>query len=262
MSQTTHNAISRSCDAHKDGPDNKRLKIDDEDEFPYSDRITILQSYGTVVSHVPTSEFEKIIVQNTGVHDDYRGASIQTHNFNVEKPLVRFLAHWIHHRDSEEAITATMNRQTQRRHGVLDEEWLDFLIKVMNFCDDPKKFISDITDSLVHNFMFLLDSGDRCHIKQMYSICKACCKTHALIRIFANEFVYCDKEFLMRTPRCRYDWAVQKHMQGWLADVFCHNKDWNRLPSDLRNQSYGTCFHHAHGKEKDCYVSGRIIDRG
>jgi hypothetical protein len=45
-----------------------------------------------------------------------------------------------------------MDRQMERRAGVLDEEWLAFQIKVLNTFDDPTAFTCDITDSLMDQF--------------------------------------------------------------------------------------------------------------
>ncbi|KAH0366716.1 hypothetical protein KCU65_g5150, partial [Aureobasidium melanogenum] len=154
-------SVARPLNAD-DGPITKKLKTGNEDRFPYDTRIAILQSWGISICHVPYGEPKKIcsdtcatMVKRKPFPDTY----LEVHNFEVEERLVKFLAHWIHHRDPNEAIDATMNRQAERRFEVLDREWLDFLIKILNFFDSTK-FTGDIADSLVDNFLHFLNCGE------------------------------------------------------------------------------------------------------
>lgn len=159
-----------------------------------SARITILQSCGYAIFSVHANEFAKISAHNTASYhmlDDTGGASMQILNFPVEKTLVRFLAHWIYHRDATEAMNASMNRQDEAQPGQVDEEWLIFLLRAMNFCGNRANFTCDITDSLVDAFLlFIASKSGLVHLDQIFTICKKHCKTITLTPIFANLFLH------------------------------------------------------------------------
>jgi hypothetical protein len=81
---------------------------------------------------VSAAELEKVLKSATseaGVRHEFKGLSIQIHDFHVEEDLVRSLAHWIHHRDPREAINATMDGQIEQDHHAFNEEWLAYLIR-------------------------------------------------------------------------------------------------------------------------------------
>ncbi|KAG9566910.1 hypothetical protein KCU71_g4168, partial [Aureobasidium melanogenum] len=259
-------SVAQYLDTDDDGPATKKSKTGTEDDFPYGTRIVILRSYGKAICHVPAGEFNKISTMILDTSYLFFGTTVQVYDFDVEEPLIRFLAHWIHHRNSEEAVVATMNRQTERSGRDLDEEWLVFLIRAMNCFDDPTKFTCDLTDSLIDDFLRFLRCGGLAKIDQVFKICKSRCKTQVLTSIFANVFIYHNKRFAKQAPTCDYERAVQKYMHEWLADVLINDGDWNKLPPEFRGSNpkrrFDECFHHGHGKEKDCYVCGRIIHPG
>ncbi|KAG9685879.1 hypothetical protein KCU95_g12418, partial [Aureobasidium melanogenum] len=255
--------VAQPINAANDSPATKKLKTGNEDELAYGSHVALLQSYGTTVCHVPLAEFQKISTLDPVKKCGTLGAIFHIYDYPVETPLVRFLAHWIHHRDSEEAVNAAMEHQIDSINGVLDRKWLDFLVKVLNFCDDKSKFHSDITDSLIDNFFLFLRSGGIDHMDQVFEICKEHCKTHALTSAFANVFLYRKKQFLKQAPTCDYDRAVQRHMHGWLADVWINDRDWRKLPPVYSESiMFDSCFHHAHEKDNDCYVWGRVGNAG
>jgi hypothetical protein len=238
-------------------------------DFEHRKRVAILRSYGTTVCHVSATELQKILKYNasdSGVHHAFKGLDIEIHDFHVEKDLVKFLAHWIHHRDPGEAINASMGRLTEREVGAFNEDRLVYLIRAMNFFDDPFTFTSDITDSLVDQLLDLLKCGGPVDIDHVYRICKNSCQTPALTSAFANVFIHRKKQFAQQVPTCEYDRAVQGHMHRWLSDVLVNDGDWSKLPSQLREPDDGRdfdyCFHHQHGEEKDCYFDGRIVKSG
>jgi hypothetical protein len=176
------------------------------------------------------------------------------------------LAHWTHHRDPKEAIDATMEHPTGREEGAFNEDRLVYLIKAMNFFDDPFTFTCDITDSLVDRFLDLLNSGDLERIDQLYHICKDSSKTSILTSVFASVFVHRKKQFAQQALTCEYDCAVQGHMYKWLSDVLANDGDWSKLPSQFQVPDEGRdidlCFHHKHGENKDCHFDGRIVKSG
>ncbi|KAG9942454.1 hypothetical protein KCU85_g9219, partial [Aureobasidium melanogenum] len=186
--------VVQPINAANDGPATKKLKTGNEDEFAYgkdntthimlqhkpltpshSSHVALLQSYGTTVCHVPLAEFQKISTLDPVKKCGTLGAIFHIYDYPVETPLVRFLAHWIHHRDSEEAVNAAMEHQIDSINGVLDRKRLDFLVKVLNFCDDKSKFHSGITDSLIDNFFLFLRYGGIDHMDQVFKICKEHC---------------------------------------------------------------------------------------
>jgi hypothetical protein len=236
-----------------------------------SKRIAILQSYGTSLCHVPAGELEKVEKVNNTVRDAWHGLSrrvhdvligdvnVQIHNFLAEESLVKLLAHWIHHRDAEAAINATIHRKTETTSGTLDEEWLDYLIDAMELFDNPNKFICDIRDSLIDCFIHFLIGGGLEHIDRVYEICHDRRITRTLTSVFANVFIHDKKEFAKKARVDEYDRVVQRHMQDWLADVWINDKDWDKLPPQLGHHTSNACFHRKHGKDKACYVHGRII---
>lgn len=144
--------------------------------------------------------------------------------------------------------------------GVLDEEWLAFLIKALNTFDDPTAFTCAVTDSLLDQFLKFLRHGGHTHIDQVYKTCKESCKTNVLAKIFANVFVHEKKQFAQQTPTCEYDRAVQRHMYAWLADVLVADGDWEKLPRRLDKKVHpsGACFHHTHGKYMECYDDQKL----
>jgi hypothetical protein len=233
-------------------------------DFLNSKRIAILQSYGTTICHVPTSELEKIVKPYTsryGLRHDIEGVIVEVHDFLIEEPLVRFLAHWIHFREPEEAVKATINRQRERPCRALDEEWLAFLIKALNAFDDPEIFTCDITDSLIDQFFGFLNCGGLDHIDQVYQICRESCKTHILTKIFAIVFVHDKKQFARQAPTCDYDRAVHEFIYAWLADVLANDQDWSKIPKRLRlGYQESTCLYHGHAQDQECYEQGRIIN--
>lgn len=231
-------------------------------DFEHSKNIAILQSYGTTVCHAPADEFYKLAKHCTARRElAFEGARIQVLDLQIEASLVRFLAHWIHHRNAGNAIEATMKRQQEREEGVLDEEWLAHLIRAINVFVAPFRFVPDIADSLIDRFLEFLEDGGLDHIDQIYQICKASSKDKILSSVFANVFIHRKKHFAQQVPTCGYDEAVQKHMNRWMADVLVNDGDWSRLhPRFLISDEDHTidfCFHHKHGKEEACYFDKR-----
>lgn len=52
-------------------------------------------------------------------------------------------------------------------------------------------------------------------------------------------------------------------MHGWLADVWINDSDWRKLPPVYSESIvFDSCFHHAHEKDKDCYVWSRVSNAG
>jgi hypothetical protein len=222
----------RSSDADNNSADKKRPKMDKEDDFSYgylitarnccaamtdfehSKRITILQSFGTTVCHVPTDELRKIMTLGTARRKlDFEGASIEVYNLCFDESLVKFLAHWIHHRDSGEAIKAALNHQTETGEAVLNEKWLTYMINAINLFEGAKIFTCDIAHSLVDEFLAFLERGGLLHIDRVYEICQNTSSTPLLTSVFANVFIHRKKQFAQQDPTCDYDRAVQKHMQ-------------------------------------------------
>lgn len=224
-----------SSDATNDGPATKRPKPSIEDGFPYesatviddvtwcrqlnltlSSRITILTSYGSAVSSVQAGQVAKISAHNIGnhlVHPYSGGATVQVHNYQVEEAFVKFLAHWIYHRDAKEAIDASMIRQNETQPGEVDEEWLVFLLKAMNFFANRAEFTCDITDSLVDTVLsFTSTKSALVHLDQIFTICKQHCKTSILARIFANLFLHHKKQFVKQTPNDAFERITQTHV--------------------------------------------------
>ncbi|KAG9695671.1 hypothetical protein KCU95_g3400, partial [Aureobasidium melanogenum] len=201
-------------DANNDGPATKKLKASIGDGLSYSARITVLQSCGYAISSVHVNEFAKISAHNTASYhmlNDTGGASMQILNFPVEKTLVRFVAHWIYHRDATEAINASMNRQDEAQPGLVDKEWLIFLLKAMNFYGNRANFTCDITDSLVDAFLlFIASKSGLVHLDQVFIICKKHCKTITLTRIFANLFLHHRKQFVKQAPNSAFErcWVI------------------------------------------------------
>jgi hypothetical protein len=236
-------------------------------DFEHSKRVAILRSYGTTVCHVSAGELEKILKLDTseaGVRHEFKGLSIQIHDFQVEEDLLKFLAHWIHHRDSREAINATMDGHIQQEEHTLNEEWLAYLIRAINFFDDSFTFTCDITDSLIDQFLDMLNCCGLERIDQVYQICRDSSETRILTSVFANVFVHRKKQFAQDDSTCEYDQAVQRHMYKWLADVLVNDGDWSRLPPQFQepheDRTVDVCFHHKHGEERDCYYNGGIVN--
>jgi hypothetical protein len=243
-------------------------------DFEQSKHIAILQSRGVDVCHVPAAELEKVEDVKNNMRGGWCGRServrdvaigevnVQVHNFLAEKSLVKFLAHWIHHHDAEEALKTTIDHQEETRSGDLDEDWLHYMIDAMNEFDKPYRYICDISDSLVDCFIQFLVSGGLDHIDRVYEICAESCDNETLTRVFANISIHDKKEFGKQENTCDYDRAVQGHMLEWLTDVLVNNKDWDKLPPQLGDRAFDPCLHHKHGKDKPCYVHGRILSRG
>jgi hypothetical protein len=80
------------------------------------------------------------------------------YDFNPEEDLVKFRAHWIHHRNPRAAIHVTMNRQIGREEHAFNENWLAYLIGAIDLFDDPITFTCNVICSLVDE---LLASGTR-----------------------------------------------------------------------------------------------------
>jgi hypothetical protein len=185
--------------------------------------------------------------------------NVQVHNFLENESSIKFLAHWIHHRDAGAAINATIRRETAKTSGTLDEEWLFYFVEAMELFDDPSKFICDISDSLIDCFISFLLGGGLDHIDDVYEIYRDRCDNENLTSVFANVFIYDKKEFAKETRVDEYDRAVQRHMHGWLADVWINDKNWDKLPPRLGHHTFNACLHHKHGRDKACYVHGRIV---
>ena len=233
----------------------------------HSNHITILQSFGRTVCHVPTDELRKTVKLGTARRKlEFEGASILVHDFMFGEPRVKFLAHWIHHRDSGEAIKAVLRPRAETEEGDLDEQWLIYLIAAINFFEDPNIFTCDIADSLVDEFLAFLERGGLPHIDRIYELCKRSCGSEILTSVFASVFIHRKKQFAQHDPDCDYDRAVQKYMQRWLADVLVNDGDWSRLPSQFQelgdDRDFDVCFHHKHGKNETCYFDGRMIKSG
>jgi hypothetical protein len=232
-------------------------------------RVAILRLYGKTVCHVPASELQTILKYNTstsGVRHEFKGLDVEIHDFLVEKDLVRFLVHWVHHRDSGEAINATMNRLAEREDGTFNEDRLVYLIRAMNFFDDPFTFHCDITDSLVDEFLDLIKCDGSIDIDQVYRMCRDSCKTPTLTSVFASVFIHRNKRFAQQAPTCEYDRDVQGHMHKWLSDVLVNDGDWSKIPSQFQVPDDGRdldyCLYHQHREERDCYFGGRIVKSG
>jgi hypothetical protein len=191
---------------------------------------------------------------------EFEGASIQVYDFHLDRSVVKFLAHWIYHRNLREAVKAAFGEHTEAEEGVLDEKWLAHLIRAINSIESLTGFTCDIIDSLVDGFLAFLERGGLPHIDRVYEICRNTSGTQILTSVFASVFIHRKKQFAQHDPTCDYDRAVQKHMQKWLADVLVNGGDWSRLPPLLGHREFDACLHHRHGKDKACYVHGRIVN--
>lgn len=176
------------------------------------------------------------------------------------------MAHWIHHRDSREAIKAALDCYTEAEEAVFDEKWLAYLIRAINFFKGPDIFPYDIGDSLVDEFLEFLERGGLLHIDRIYKICRDTCSTQFLTSVFASVFIHRKKQFAQHEPTCDYDRAVQARVQRRLADVLVNDGDWSRLPSQFQEPSedrdFDFCLHHQHGNDKACYYDGKIVKSG
>lgn len=156
-----------------------------------------------------------------------------------------------------------MDRQNEAQPGEVDEEWLVFLLKAMNFFDNRAEFTCDITDSLVDAFLsFISTISGLVHLDQIFTTCKKHSKTAALTRIFANLFLHYKKQFVKKQPDCAFERAVLRDMHDTLGDILVDGGDFKKLPADLSTQGYHPCDYHVHGDSKDCYVRGRVMSSG
>lgn len=193
------------------------------------------------------------------VCDEFEGLVTEVYDFNAGEDLVKILAHWIHHRDAKGAMNATMVRQTEKEKGNLDAEWLADLLRATSFFGNSYVFTCDIADSLVDLFVEFLEGCSPESIDQVYHMCKNSTGAHIFTSVFARVFLHSKKEFLQQEMACHVDRAVQDCMKGWVIDAFITNKDWNKLPPQLGDQSIDVCFHHRHGGEKPCYIQGGLF---
>ncbi|THX24143.1 hypothetical protein D6D10_10187, partial [Aureobasidium pullulans] len=130
--------------------------------------IVILLANGNPVAHVSKIEFETV-AKPTGVQYNEielcKGAQLRQYNYDVEAPVLNFLAHWICYRNPSTAIKYALGDKVFN-HNSHDDDWLDedqsvFLVELINFFTNEDAFEPVIKDSLVSCFARCLNAQNQ-----------------------------------------------------------------------------------------------------
>ena len=134
-----------------------------------STEIVILLAKGNSVAHVSKIEFETV-AKPTGVQynevEICKGAQLRQYNYDVDAPILHFLAHWMRYRSPNTAIKYAFgdkvsNDNLSAHDDSLDENQRLFLVELINFFANEDAFQPVIKDSLVSCFAKCLKAQDR-----------------------------------------------------------------------------------------------------
>ncbi|THY14823.1 hypothetical protein D6D01_08040, partial [Aureobasidium pullulans] len=130
--------------------------------------IVILLANGNSVAHVSKIAFETV-AKPTGVQynevEHYKGAQLRQYNYDVDAPVLCFLAHWIRCRNPSTAIKYVYGDKVTNDNSH-DDDWLDenqsvLLVELINFFANEDAFEPVIKDSLVSCFAKCLNAQDQ-----------------------------------------------------------------------------------------------------
>ncbi|THY10652.1 hypothetical protein D6D02_06269 [Aureobasidium pullulans] len=145
----------------------KRAKPDNQSSYRFG-QIVILLANGNSVAHVSKIEFETV-AKPTGVQYNEielcKGAQLRQYNYDVEAPVLHFLAHWICYRNPSTAIKYALGDKVFNDNSH-DDDWLDedqsvFLVELINFFANEDAFEPVIKDSLVSCFAKCLNAQNQ-----------------------------------------------------------------------------------------------------
>ncbi|THV90307.1 hypothetical protein D6D26_09466 [Aureobasidium pullulans] len=172
---------------------------DYEDEKPSArTEIVILLAKGNSVAHVSKIEFETVAkprgVQYSEV-EIYKGAQLRHYNYDVDAPILHFLAHWIRYRSPSTAIKyAFSDKVSNDNNNAHDDDSLDenqrlFLVELINFFANEDAFQPVIKDSLVSCFAKCLKAQDQKGKIVLAEVLKNACADNIFKHIATDIFV-------------------------------------------------------------------------
>ncbi|THW31303.1 hypothetical protein D6C98_08558 [Aureobasidium pullulans] len=172
---------------------------DYEDEKPSArTEIVILLAKGNSVAHVSKIEFETV-AKPTGVQysevEIYKGAQLRHYNYDVDAPILHFLAHWIRYRSPSTAIKyAFSDKVSNDNNNAHDDDSLDenqrlFLVELINFFANEDAFQPVIKDSLVSCFAKCLKAQDQKGKIVLAEVLKNACADNIFKHIATDIFV-------------------------------------------------------------------------
>lgn len=122
----------------------------------------ILLAKGSSVAHVSKIEFETV-AKPTGVQYNKvelcKGAQLRQYNYDVDAPVLHFLAHCIRYRSSSTAIKYVFGDKVSNDNS-LDKDQRLFLVKLINFFANEDVSKPVVKDSLVSCFAKCLKAQD------------------------------------------------------------------------------------------------------
>ncbi|THZ32227.1 hypothetical protein D6C90_08655 [Aureobasidium pullulans] len=130
--------------------------------------IVILLANGNPVAHVSKIEFETV-AEPTGVQYNEvelcMGTQLRQYNYDVEAPVLHFLAHWICYRNPSTANKYVFGAKVFNDNSH-DDDWLDedqsvFLVELISFFANEDAFEPVIKDSLVSCFAKCLNAQNQ-----------------------------------------------------------------------------------------------------
>ncbi|THY39988.1 hypothetical protein D6C99_08380 [Aureobasidium pullulans] len=160
--------------------------------------IVILLAKGNSVAHVSKIEFETV-AKPTGVQysevEIYKGAQLRHYNYDVDAPILHFLAHWIRYRSPSTAIKyAFSDKVSNDNNNAHDDDSLDenqrlFLVELINFFANEDAFQPVIKDSLVSCFAKCLKAQDQKGKIVLAEVLKNACADNIFKHIATDIFV-------------------------------------------------------------------------
>lgn len=163
----------------------------------------VLKAKGETISHVSKTQFEhavKLVDHETyDIVKNCEGVSIRYHNFEAHGSIVRFLVYWIHYHDSQDTNAAIeyaldkkkidINNLKPKLSAAVDD-YVIFLVRLIEFFDDGNSFNSLIKESLFACFANLMkaqnDKEDKTEVAKMFN---DACNDRFLQHIVVDVFV-------------------------------------------------------------------------
>ncbi|THV64213.1 hypothetical protein D6D28_10079 [Aureobasidium pullulans] len=132
--------------------------------------LVILLAKGNPVAHVSKIEFETVAKPIGVLYNEVelcKGAQFRQYNYDVDAPVLHFLAHWIRYRNPSTAIKYALgdkvSNDNDNAHAddSLDENQRLFLVELINFFANEDVFQPVIKDSLISCFAKCLIAQDQ-----------------------------------------------------------------------------------------------------
>ncbi|TIA11152.1 hypothetical protein D6C81_08011 [Aureobasidium pullulans] len=157
----------------------KRAKPDNQSTYRFgqslslttiSIELVILLAKGNPVAHVSKIEFETVAKPIGVLYNEVelcKGAQFRQYNYDVDAPVLHFLAHWIRYRNPSTAIKYALgdkvSNDNDNAHAddSLDENQRLFLVELINFFANEDVFQPVIKDSLISCFAKCLIAQDQ-----------------------------------------------------------------------------------------------------